>query len=108
FFQTVNVSEKIAKISLQIKNDLKNIAEIITSDKPPDTKPGKFCGKPFNCPMKKKCWSSVLNTSILHLYSLTNKLERKLSESGVEAIGDIPLDFPGLTEKQKIQIENTR
>jgi Domain of unknown function(DUF2779). len=107
-FKITEVTEKIEKINLQIENDLKNMAEIISGDFPPLVNPGKFCGKHFTCPLKKNCWESISSKSILFLYSINHKMIKKLNESDIEAISDIPLNFSGINEKQKVQIEQTK
>jgi hypothetical protein len=108
FFKITEITANIKKLNLNIGLDLQNIAEIISVDYPPPVNPGKFCGKPFNCPLKKKCWESVNSKSILFLNSINHKMIKKLKESGIESIGDIPLNFSGINEKQKLQIEHTK
>jgi hypothetical protein len=108
FFKITEITAKIEKLNLKIKEDLQNIAEIISGDYPPPVNPGKFCSKPFNCPMKKECWESVSNKSILFLYSINHKMIKKLNDSDIDYIDDIPLNFFGINEKQKVQIEHTK
>jgi len=108
FFKITEITASIKKLNLNIEQDLQKITEIISSDYPPPVNPGKFCSKPFNCPLKKKCWESVNSKSILFLYSINHKMIKKLKESGIESIGDIPLNFSGINEKQKLQIEHTK
>ena len=108
FFKITEITASIKKLNLKIEQDLQNIAEIISGDYPPPVNPGKFCSKPFNCPLKKKCWESVSSKSILFLYSINHKMIKKLKESGIESISDIPLNFSGINEKQKLQIEHTK
>jgi hypothetical protein len=108
FFKITEITSSIKKLNLNTEQDMQNIAEIISSDCPPSVNPGKFCSKPFSCPLKKKCWESVSSKSILFLYSINHKMIKKLKESGIESIGDIPLNFSGISEKQKLQIENTK
>ncbi|HEX7561385.1 MAG TPA: DUF2779 domain-containing protein, partial [Candidatus Humimicrobiaceae bacterium] len=108
FFKITEITASIKKLNLNIEQDLQNIGEIISGDYPPPVNPGKFCSKPFNCPLKKKCWESVSSKSILFLYSINHKMIKKLKESGIESISDIPLNFSGINEKQKLQIEYTK
>jgi hypothetical protein len=107
-FKITEITANIKKLNLQIEKDLQNIAEIISGDYSPPVSPGKFCGKPFNCPLKKECWESVSSKSILFLYSINHKMIKKLNESDIESISDIPLNFYGINEKQKVQIEHTK
>jgi hypothetical protein len=107
-FKITEITASIEKLNLNIEKDLQNIAEIISGDYPPQINPGKFCGKPFNCPLKKKCWETVSSKSILFLYSINHKMIKKLKESNIESISDIPLNFSGINEKQKLQIEHTK
>jgi hypothetical protein len=107
-FKITEITSSIEKLNLHIEKDLQNIAEIISGEYPPPVNPGKFCGKPFNCPLKKECWESVSSKSILFLYSINHKMIKKLSESEIESISDIPLNFFGINEKQKVQIEHTK
>ena len=107
-FKITEITTNIEKLNLNIEKDLQNIAEIISGDSPPTVNPGKFCGKPYNCPMKKKCWESVSGKSILFLYSINHKMIKRLNESDIGSISDIPLNFFGINDKQKVQIENTK
>jgi hypothetical protein len=107
-FEITEITASIEKLNLNIQKDLQNIAEIISSDYPPHVNPGKFCSKPFNCPLKKKCWESISSKSILFLYSINHKMIKKLKESDIWSITDIPLNFSGINEKQQLQIEHTK
>jgi hypothetical protein len=89
FFKITEITASIEKLNLHIEKDLQNMAEI-------------------NCPLKKKCWESVDSKSILFLYSINHKMIKKLNESDIESISDIPLNFSGINEKQKLQIEHTK
>ncbi len=107
-FKITEITASIEKLNLDIEKDIENIAEIISGECPPKVNPGKFCSKPFNCPLKKNCWESVSNKNILFLYSINHKMIKRLNESDIGDISDIPLDFSGINEKQRVQIENTK
>lgn len=112
-FTITELTEEVEKIYPHIKNDLKNMLIIANnenfifkdSDKEPEEKVGKFCDSPFNCPLKEKCWAEVRKDSIFFLYSINKKIISKLMECNIRFIDEIPLDFQGINNKQKIQIE---
>lgn len=107
-FRITEITAKIEKLNLNIEKDLQDIAQIISGEYPPPINPGKFCGKPFNCPLKKECWESVSSKSILFLYSINHKMIKRLNEADIGYISDIPLNFYGINKKQKVQIEHTK
>ena len=104
-FKLVEVSEEVDRVLPHIKNDLRQMMRIISSDDIPETGVGKFCDSPFNCPLKARCWEHVSDKSIFYLYSITNKIARRMNDCGIEYIHEIPEGFSGINYKQKIQID---
>jgi len=104
-FRFTDVTEEADKIMPHIKNDLKQMAFVMASERAPSTGVGKYCNSPFNCPLKTVCWENISDSSIFYLYSLTKKTARRMAECGIGHIYEIPESFPGINPKQRIQIE---
>lgn len=84
--------EKHAKEFLKIIKD-EDIPEIIISPN---------CNKPYECPFKPDCWSTLPEYNVLQL---TNwRLYWKLFEQGIIELNDVPNDAK-LNEKEKIILE---
>jgi len=94
-----NVTEEIKLVPERIKSML----EVIDS-KEPNIKIGKFCNKPYECPMKHECWAFLpKENSVFDLYR-GGQNSWDLFEEGVLAIKDIPTGFE-LGNRQQIQLE---
>lgn len=104
-FRMTEITEEADKIIPHIKNDIRQMAEIMEKNEPPVTEVGKFCGSPFDCPLKTVCWENIRETSIFYLNSLNKKTAKRIIERGFRHMHEIPEDFPGINYKQKIQID---
>lgn len=62
---------------------------------------GSFCNKPYECPLKNKCWSFLPTENVFDLYR-GGKKSFELFENDTLKISDIPTDIK-LTAIQKIQ-----
>ena len=61
----------------------------------------KHCNSPYECPLKRECWSFLPENNIFDMYG-SKKEAFELFEKDIYSFKDIPNDFP-LSEKQEIQ-----
>jgi len=83
----IRIEEVTEKVNLidNIEENIKLIQKITTKPKPNIS---KGCNKPYICPLKKDCWSTLPENNVL---TLTNwRLYWKLLEEGIEDISNIP------------------
>ena len=109
-FTISDVTDAVSKIVPHIKNDLRQMLKVASNENfiydeiQPEDMVGKFCDSPFNCPLKTKCWEKVSSKSIFNLYAITNKTISRLYARNIKFIDQIPEEFEGMSDKQKIQI----
>ncbi|MBU0471526.1 MAG: DUF2779 domain-containing protein [Nanoarchaeota archaeon] len=95
------VTEKVNLVD-DIENNIKKFLEIMSQEQTPDVCISMQCNKPYECPLKKECWSTLPENNVLQL---TNwKVYWKLLEEGVKDLKDIPKGTK-LTAKDQIIIE---
>ncbi len=73
----------------------------IASEKCPDATIGKHCNSPYECPLKKDCWSFLPEHNIFDMYG-SKKEAFELFEKDIYSFKHIPDDFQ-LSSKQEIQ-----
>ena len=96
---SINVAEEIKLVPERVKQFLD-----IMDSKEPDTKINESCDKPYECPIKKECWSFIpKENSVFDLYR-GGKRSWELFEQGILAIRDIPINTK-LNDKQQIQLD---
>ena len=108
----INLSELFIKedISARVEEEIKLVPERIKwmldfiDSKEPIVKISDNCNKPYECVMKKECWSFLpKENTIFDLYR-GGKKSWELFEQNILAIKDIPADCK-LNDKQQIQLE---
>lgn len=108
----INPDELFTKedVSLSIEEEIKLVPERvklfleIIDSKEPDVKISDSCNKPYECAMKKACWSFLpKENSVFDLYR-GGKKSWELFEQNILAIKDIPSNTK-LNDKQQIQRE---
>ncbi|MBU0471125.1 MAG: DUF2779 domain-containing protein [Nanoarchaeota archaeon] len=98
------VTEKVDLV-VDIESNAKKFLETISQEQTPDICISMQCNKPYECPLKKECWSTLPENNVLQL---TNwRVYWKLLEEGVEDINDIPKGTK-LAAKDQIIIEAIR
>jgi len=84
-----DVTEEVNQID-DIEENSEKYIEIMEQGKPPEVLISKKCNKPYDCPLKDKCWG---NLPEYHVLQLTNwRKYWEFFEDGILDIKDIPRD----------------
>ena len=103
FFILEDISKEAEEAGEGIEARIKEMEEIISSKKSPETCIGKHCKAPYDCRMKNHCWEFMPEAHVFQLYRGGKKCF-ELFENGVQSLEDIPEDYK-LDVKQEIQRE---
>jgi hypothetical protein len=94
-----DVTKKVDSVK-GVDENIKKYLEIIQSVKEPVAKKSKNCAKPYECPIKKECWSDLPKHNVFEISSKTAAWE--LYNAGHVEIQDIPSDFELASEDHVI------
>ncbi|MCF7859643.1 MAG: DUF2779 domain-containing protein [Candidatus Cloacimonetes bacterium] len=98
------VTEKVSMID-DIEKNSQIFITVIQKESPPEISICMQCNKPYECPLKKECWSILPENNVLHL---TNwRVYWKLLDEGIQDLNDIP-EGTKLTAKDGIIIESVK
>lgn len=101
-FKKTEITSEVEELMDNIEERIEPMLNLI-NEKEPTVSIGKQCDDPFECPVKKECWSFLPRYNVFHL--TRGKLKAiELFERGILELKDIPEDFK-LTGKQQIQRE---
>jgi hypothetical protein len=85
-----DVTKKVDSIR-NIEENIRKYLKIIQSVEEPEAKKSKNCTSPYECPIKKECWSDLPEHNV---FELSSKTAWELFDiGGVIEIKDIPPDF---------------
>ena len=98
-FTQTEISDEVKETDVKVSEMLK----IMNLKECPSCLIGVHSIKPYECPLKDECWSSLPDDNIFDLYSGGKKCF-DLYEKGIESIADIPDDYK-LSSNQSIQKE---
>ena len=84
-----------------IGDDLDRMWEALRQGTEPDIETGRHCNKPYKCSFFGHCHRNGPEHPIRQLPRLGAKLWVRLREGGIQEIGSIPADFPGLNDTQR-------
>ncbi len=101
---TSEVKTKYSKIAAKNSVDMMNS---ISADRYPEPGIGPHCTKPYECPLKGKCWSFLPERNVFFLYR-NKKLPFALIKDGIMELRDISQDKFKLNKNQKIQVDCER
>ena len=80
---------------------LERMREGLLMSEAPDIETGRHCAIPYVCPFFGHCHQDEPERPIRELPGLRQPVHDRLRDSGIEDIGGIPSDFPGLTALQR-------
>ena len=98
-----DVTEDVELLLPGVERNLAAMARIIGARTHPGTPIGPHCSDPYDCPLRGLCWDSLPDDNVFSLTRIGAKAW-DLYARGIEALEDIPDDFP-LSSAQKIQME---
>jgi len=100
-FKQTDITEKVEKFSEGIETRIAELKKVIASKKRPTVPISHNCKKPYECPLKKDCWSSLPEGNVFEL-SRGGKKSHDLFDQGIVLIKDIPKEVD-LTLNQGLQ-----
>ena len=81
-----------------IPDDLDRMWEALRQETEPDIETGRHCNKPYTCSFFGHCHRNEPEHPVRQLPRLGEKLWVRLRDADIEAIRDVPADFPGLND----------
>lgn len=101
FFARIDVGGDVSARLIGLPSRLPAMRDSLTMASLPDAEPGRQCDSPYTCEFKDRCTADKPEDWIRYLPRLTSARASELKALGIEAISEIPADFP-LTSKQAI------
>ena len=101
-FSLEDVTERARAFAADnVEGDLAQMWEALQQDSEPDVETGGHCNKPYKCSFFRHCHQNEPEHPIRQLPRLGEKLWVCLREAGIQNIGDLPAEFPGLNDTQR-------
>ena len=101
FFVKSDMTELVDDRIVGIKDKISQMFDVINTKEEIQQKIGTFCNKPYECPLKNKCWNFLPVENVFDLYR-GGKKSFELFDNDILKIADISSDTK-LTAIQKIQ-----
>jgi len=101
FFVRADVGEAVAAKLSELPSRLPAMRDCLALDVQPDAEPGSQCGTPYGCEFWDRCIADKPADWINYLPRLSLANVDQLKAMGIEAISNIPADFP-LSSKQTV------
>lgn len=103
-FKSEDITAAIKDISLSnVENKIEEMQKVIQQKECPEISISDSCTKPYECPLKAKCWAFLPKSNVLTLYR-NKKLGFANLNDGVLNLADIPIS-DALNDKHLIQVE---
>ncbi len=100
-FSLEDVTERArALVAENIPGDLARMWDSLQQDAEPDIETGGHCEKPYRCSFFGHCHRNEPEYPVRQLPRLGEKLWARLREAGIQNIGGVSADFPGLSQMQ--------
>ena len=103
FFALVDVTDKFALMSGEIKKTIDGFLAIVDMPTCPGISIGKHCNKPYECQMKLSCWAFLPPGNVLELRGNKDKAFQMLDQ-GIVLLKDIPKNAK-LSDTRAIQYQ---
>ncbi len=100
-FVKSDITDLIDERIIGIEDRIDQMFDVINNQEEIQQKIGTYCNKPYECPLKDKCWNFLPTENVFDLYR-GGKKSFELFENDILKISDIPTDTK-LTAIQKIQ-----
>lgn len=100
-FKNADVTERVRRAMPRIADQVRAFRQQVRDDSALGLPTGSFCTSPFPCPHLAECARSERSFPLRKLPELTQALEGKLHEEGIDDLTDIQLDRTGLTFRQR-------
>ena len=100
-FRLEDITDKARSYLQSVPESLAAMWETLRSDEVPAIEIGPQCTRPYRCPFYGFCRKGLPDHYIEQLPRARQELLEDLRTAGIQDIGDIPLDFPGLSANQQ-------
>ena len=100
-FKNADVTERVRRTMPRIADQVRAFRQQVRDDSALGLPTGSFCTNPFPCPHLAECTLSEKAFPLRKLPELTQALEAKLHEEGIDDLADMQLDRQGLTFRQR-------
>jgi hypothetical protein len=101
-FIVEDITEPVGFKSLDIRDKISGMMEIINLPDCPEAIIGACCSDPYDCPLMDTCWAELPEHNVFTLY-YGGKKSCELYDRGIVEIADIPKTYK-LNDKQQIQL----
>jgi hypothetical protein len=101
FFARLDVGEAITAALADLPSRLPAMHECLNADTLPAAEPGSQCGNPYPCEFWERCTPDKPPDWVSYMPRLSQAQAERLKGLGIEAISNIPPDFP-LTARQTV------
>jgi hypothetical protein len=106
FFSRINVTHEVSELLPQVEANVRQMLDVITSEKCPDIRISPHCNNPYECVLKPVCWSFLPQANVFQLRKARKK-SWALFNRGITRLVDIPADF-ALSDIQARQVASHR
>jgi len=100
-FSKTDVDVLVEDVSKDIKDNIKEMLDLISAKTAPKMKICDECKGPNSCPLPEECWDFLPDSNVFNLYR-GGKKSIELFKSGIYALKDIPTTY-NLSANQHIQ-----
>jgi hypothetical protein len=97
-----DVTEEVEAWKPTLIEKLAEMKRVITLAEPPEARPGKQCNAPFTCKFYGLCHKDEPEHPVYELPGAPPAMMADLIAMGIREIREIPVDYPGLTARQKL------
>jgi hypothetical protein len=101
FFTRLDLGADVAEALITVLDRLPGMRDCLNMPELPDAEPGSQCHAPYDCEFLDRCTADKPADWIAYLPRLSQTRRSELKALGIEAISEIPEDFP-LSGKQAI------
>lgn len=99
-FTTVDVTDDVRSLQIEIKSKIKHLHGIIKMTKEPNVEISSHCNEPFGCAFKDYCWKHVPEKSVFDLPQLATKKKWELFNKDIQRITDLdPKNYKGVIRR---------
>ena len=75
--------------------------KVLEAKEAPDIETGRHCTTPYRCPFFGHCHKDEPDHPVRELPGLREQSFKRLKAAGIASVGDMPAEYPGLTEIQR-------
>lgn len=107
FFTRQDLTQRARDLRSEVSQKASQLRQTVGQDEMPDVEVGSHCRNPHRCPFHDFCHRKIDEQEhpITDIPYLSTKKLHQLKNAGILDVRDIPDDWDGLTEKQRLMVE---